>query len=294
MVYPGNRRYRDKLVSERLLPWLGLPDLVPIGLLKSGGRWGLYATAQDLLNEVDDERLAEVTAAIGTTFPSARSVSLAARWPSLLEKAGIPHDRAPLVNATLGTVYAMDRVCAEMVRRCDKPPEQATLAILGGGGFVGRRLLPRLVGRYGRVVAVDTAYAQPEEADGALRTGDPSVLGDADAVLVLTPRGDDAAPYARFARTGQVWGDDTFPDMQPATQREFLRRGARLYKTSLVDETLRFVPPLPTFGSNHVPGCLVAAIVNERRPGLTDVDEFYREADQAGLRARLFEHRDDV
>ena len=65
---------------------------------------------------------------------------------------------ARILDATLGTVYAMQRVCEAMVRRRGLAPAEARLAVLGGGGFVGRELLPRLEGRYRTLIAVDPCY----------------------------------------------------------------------------------------------------------------------------------------
>jgi hypothetical protein len=82
--------------------------------------------------------------------------------------------------------------------------------------------------------------------------------------------------------------------MTPAAQRRLVDAGVRLFKTSMVDSSLRFIPPLPTFGRSNVPGCLISAMVNEKKPRVTDLDEFYAIADQMGLEAKLFPHRQDL
>lgn len=290
MVYPGSRRYQDRFILRSWLRWMPFPDIVPIGLVRVSGRWGVYASATHILTEEPPQVVGRITRSIMRTFPYARSVSLAGGWPSTLAKAGLPTHGGPIVNGTRGTVYAMERVCDAMVRRCGVPASEAHLCVLGGGGFVGRKLLPRLAKRYARVTAIDPCYEREERDGHVCRTPSPELLASADAVLVLTPRGDDALAYARHAAPGQIWGDDTFPDMSLATQAAFCRRGVRLFKTSLADTTLRFLPKLPTFGRSKVPGCLVAALVNEVEPDVESTNRFYRLADRSGVEARLFEH----
>ena len=293
-VYPASRRYLDAFAFRSWARWLPLPDLIPIGIIGVNGRWGVCASSTRVLTEEAPESLERITGAFGQIFPAARSVSLAGRWPSALAMAGLPTVTGPVVNGTLGTVYAMDRVCSAMVRETGLSAEQAHLCILGGGGFVGRELLSRLAGRYRRLTAIDPCYedTDPEDSQGDVqRTASPWPLETADAVLVLTPRGDDARAYAKHASAGQVWGDDCFPDMSPETQDAFLARGALLFKTSLVLDTLRFLPELHTFGRSNVPGCLVAALVNELEPGVCQLDRFNTLADCTGLRAQLFRHQ---
>ena len=293
MVYPGSRRYIRKFLFDWVYEHVPMPNIIPIGLIVRPGMIGVYASTRELLLEVDGHRLREVTEQIPAAFPFARSVSLAGSWPSLCRKAGFSAATPPLVDAALGTAYAMDRVCEAMVKRRGKEPSEACLCVLGGGGFVGNVLLPRIRDGYRRIVVVDPCYAA-EEVDGSIhRSNDGRRIGEADAVLVLTPRGDDVAEHVEHAAAGQVWGDDTFPDMTASTQQRLRDAGVELFKTAMVDPSLSFIPPLPTFGRRRVPGCLISALVNERRPGVVELDEFYAVADELGLEARLFPHGAD-
>jgi len=296
-VYPGSRRYIDTLVIARWLEWLPFPDLCPIGLIRTEQGVGVLVATTRILTDAEPEVLFRTTRAFRQVFPWARSVSLSGRWQSVLVKQGHPMRAEPLVNGTLGTVYAMQQACEAMVRQAGLAPEDAHLCVLGGGGLVGRELIPRLAGRYRRLTAIDPCYANnpSDDADvGVIRTAYAGPLRTADAVLVLTPTGDDALPYADFAVAGQVWGDDCFPEMSARTQQAFRRRGVRLYKTSLSLDTLRFLPELPTFGRSNVPGCLVSSLVNEVDPGLSSWERFVSVADRLGLRPMLFPHQPDA
>ena len=290
MVYPGSKKYITRYIFRFLYDHLPIPDISPLGLIIRPDMVGVYATTKYPLAEVSKQQLATTTHGITKAFPYARSVSLSGSWPSLLRKAGLSNSSPPLTDATLGTVYAMERICEKMVQLRNKSTDTAKLCILGGGGFVGKGLLPVIRNRYGAVMVIDPCYQETTLDGNVTCTRDPKWIGAADAVLVLTPRGDDAMQYSTYAVVGQVWGDDTFPDMSPATQKSIKDQGALLFKTAMIDKTLRFIPQLPTFGLNHVPGCLISAMVNEIKPGIQEITRFYEIADTLGLEPALFPH----
>ena len=294
MFYPGSDKYITNYMFKWVYEHFPIPDITPLGLILKPGMIGVYATTKDVLQNVEDSRLNEVTSKITTFFPSARSVSLAGSWPSMLQKAGIPNNRPPLVDASFGTIYTMDKICAKMVSKKRKETKDAILCVLGGGGFIGKGLLPKIKNHYKQIFAIDPIYAQDETEENTTFSNNPAHISKADAVLVLTPTGDDAAPYTQFAKNGQIWGDDTFPDMSTQTRAKFKNAGVKLYKPAMVDESFRFVPPLPTFGINRIPGCLISGMVNEVKQGVIDIDSFYKIADTLQIKAKLFLHRKDL
>lgn len=293
MVYPGSKKYITRYIFRFIYDHVPIPDISPLGIIIRPDMIGVYATTKYPLADVSKNQLAAATAGIIKTFPYARSVSLSGSWPSFLSKAGLSNSTPPLIDAALGTVYAMDKICAEMIRLRNETTGNARLCILGGGGFVGKALLPVIRNRYGAIMAIDPCYRETIHDDNVICTSDPKWIRTADAVLVLTPRGDDTAPYSKYAKVDQIWGDDTFPDMSPATQKSIRDKGAILFKTAMIDKTLRFIPPLPTFGINHVPGCLISAMANEKKPGIQDMAHFYKIADTLGLAPMLFPHGRD-
>lgn len=290
MVYLGSKKYITRYIFRFLYDHFPIPDISPLGFIVRPGMIGVYATTKYPLAEVSKQQLAATTDGITKAFPYVRSVSLSGSWPSFLRKAGLSNSAPPLTDATLGTVYAMEKICEEMIQRRNKTTDKAKLCILGGGGFVGKALLPVIRDRYGAIVAIDPCYRETTSEDNVICTKDPKSIRGADAVLVLTPRGDDAIMYSTYAEVDQIWGDDTFPDMSPATQKSIRDKGALLFKTAMIDKTLRFIPSLPTFGINHVPGCLISAMVNEKKPGIQGISRFYEIADTLGLEPRLFPH----
>lgn len=294
MFYPASDKYVQKYMFKWVYDHFPIPDIFPMGLMVRPGMISVYATTKDALQNVDGSRLKEITESIPTYFPYARSVSLAGSWPSMLNKAGLSDVDSPLVDASMGTIYTMDRICAQMVKKKGKELSNAVLCILGGGGFIGKRLLPKIKNNYKQIFAIDPIYPEDRSQDNTVYSNDPAHIRYADAVLVLTPRGDDAAAYAAYAASGQIWGDDTFPDMTPRTREKIENAGARLFKPAMVDRSFRFIPPLPTFGVNRIPGCLISGIVNEIKPGVADIDEFYEVADSLNLEAKLFPHEKDL
>ena len=294
MFYPGSDKYIKNYMFKWVYEHFPIPDITPLGLMIRPGMIGVYGTTKDVLQNVDGARLIEITEKIPTFFPFSRSVSLAGSWPSLLQKAGSPNNQAPLVDASLGTIYTMDRICAQMISKKGKDTKNAVLCILGGGGFIGKGLLPKIKENYKQIFAIDPIYTQDETKGNTVYSNDPVRIRKADAVLVLTPTGDDAAPYAEHAVNGQIWGDDTYPDMSPSTRSKLKSAGVELFKPAMVDESFRFIPPLPTFGVNRIPGCLISGMVNEVKQGITDINSFYEIADTLQVKAKLFPHQKNL
>lgn len=293
MFYPGSEKYIQRYMFKWVYKYIPIPYIAPLGLMLKPGMIGVYATAKNALQDVDASRLEEITSKIPTYFPFARSVSLAGSWPSMLQKAKIPNSRPPLVDASFGTIYTMDKICEKMVSKRDKKVKDAILCIIGGGEFIGKGLLPIIKNNYKQIFTIDPIYEEDATDENTTFSCDPTHITKADAVLVLTPTGDDSAPYTQYAKKGQIWGDDTFPDMSLTTRLAFKNAGVELFKPAMVDDSFRFVPPLPTFGVNKIPGCLISGMVNEVKSGVTDIDSFYKVADTLQVEAKLFLHQKD-
>jgi len=174
-----------------------------------------------------------------------------------------------------------------------KPTEEVTLALIGAAGFIGSRLIESLTTQYDRVIAVDPRYAEASREDGnVFYTVRAEEVADAEAVMVLTGRGSDTASIAHHLTSGTVVADDTHPEI-PASIRDAMEgRGATVLKATVADDRIRFVPPLPDFRSDDIPGCLLEALVVVERgeESLDSQAKFDRAADELGFRARLTPH----
>ena len=174
-----------------------------------------------------------------------------------------------------------------------KPPREVTLALIGGAGFIGSRLIESLTPEFDRVIAVDPRYAEASrEMGNVFYTARAEDVAEAEAVMVLTARGSDTAGIAHHLRPGTVVADDTHPEMPEAIRSTMEERGATFLKATVADTRIRFVPALPDFRSDDIPGCLLEALVVMLRGEeiLDSQSEFNRAAEELGFAARLTPH----
>merc|ERR1712032_1718574 len=99
------------------------------------------------------------------------------------------------------------------------------------------------------------------------KTSNAELASIADIVLVFTPRGDDVVDVIPEAsRTGQLWTDDTHPQMGTAARNALSSRGVEITKLVCTDRSLSMTPALPGFHRGWLPGCLVTAIMVALQP----------------------------
>ena len=295
VVYPGSRRQLGLYVTP-FLARLAAP-VVPLGMIRRGRQWGVYGAVKEVVTELADDPPAveSLLEDVRRAFPAANTIALAGRFPSIAQRVGCPLV-APFVDGVLGTVYSMDRVIRELVARTGLQDHEATVCILGGGGFIGRALVGDLVDRYGRIVALDQRFdAIHDKHARIIETSDRAVVSDADVVLVLTASGEDAWMYIPYVRAGQIWGDDTHPAMSAELQNVLREKGVELWKVGVGDEKFRLVPRLRSLSKYSTPGCLLMAAVQHfhGENALAGTETFSRAADELGFRAHLSRHPRD-
>jgi hypothetical protein len=293
VVYPGTEA--DK--RHCFPPWLerALRPVFPLGVIRFGSYWGLMvsglASAETL--ESAPERLEAFLGEVKGQFEGVEAIALAGRLPSLAVKSGVDLD-PPFTHGDRGTVCAMLGAIRQLAGKLGKPTEDVTLALIGGAGFIGSRLIESLTTEFDRVIAVDPRYAgESREAGNVFYTARAEDVGEAEAVMVLTARGSDTASIAHHLTSGTVVADDTHPEMPEAIRDAMEERGATVLKATVADDRIRFVPTLPDFRSDDIPGCLLEALVVVQRGEeiLDSRAEFNRAADELGFRARLTPHR---
>ena len=292
VVYPGTeahkRHYFPPVIERTLRP------VFPIGAIRFGEYWGLTVSglASDEKLESAPERLEAFLSEVHGQFGDVQAIALGGRLPCLAARSGVEL-QPPFTQGDRGTVWAMLRAVRKLAGMLGKPTEEVTLALLGGAGFIGSRLVENLRTRYNRIIAIDPRYAEASrEAGNVVYTARPEEVAEAEAVMVLTARGSDTASIAHHLTPGTVVADDTHPEM-PATIRAAMEaRGATVLKATVADDRMRFVPPLPGFRSDDIPGCLLEAlvVVQRGREILGSQDEFNRAGDELGFRARLTPH----
>ena len=74
---------------------------------------------------------------------------------------------------------------------------------------------------------------------------------------------------------------DTYPEMLEGLRTRMEERGATVLKATMGDERMSFIPQVPDFRRDDVPGCLLEAVVVARRgeEALATQEAFNRAAD---------------
>jgi hypothetical protein len=292
VVYPGTEAHKRHYFP----PWVErtLRSVFPIGVIRFGSYWGLIVSglASDETLESAPERLEAFLKEVHGQFGGVEAIALGGRLPSLAVRSGVDLG-PPFTAGHRGTVCAMLGAIRQLAERLGKPTQEVTLALLGAAGFIGSRLTESLTTRCKRIIAIDPRYAEASrEVGNVFYTARAEDVAEAEAVMVLTARGSDTASIAHHLTPGTVVADDTHPEMPEAIRDAMEGRGATVLKATVADDRIRFVPPLPGFRSDDIPGCLLEALVVVQR-GKEILDsqvEFNRAADELGFRARLTPH----
>jgi len=274
LVYPGTDYDLDGYCPR----WLARSRLfsgrpVTGGIITRGatGVRGLILvvpnTARQLLAEksiVLDivNRLESISSLVGAT-----TIAMAGQLPSIVEKHGIATNQK-FVNGKLGTVFAIETTL-EKILELENSVANPLIAVIGTG-FIGHAVL-------------ENQKHRGRNAVGFNIESDAKQISTADIVIVLTPRGKDFMPYIPYLKKGAIIIDDTHP-------RIFARiENATLYKVAMSVEGVQFLPKLPGYLFDWVPGCAIEAILQARfgHDTIINPDKARLAAEKIGLKPIL-------
>ena len=238
-------------------------DVGPIGLFRiSGIGWGLIVATPSSNDELRSsaERSRRLVADVERF--RGRRIALAGVIPSCFTQHRVWPDDDRFVRGQYATVHMIRRNVEDVLRR---NPELADRAI----AIVG-------VGATGQLVANDLAHSgyellaldpRPEAAsglgDGVRFLGmDTAALADAGVVVLLSTGGDEGvASIASALIPGTAVVSDTHPKVSRSAARDLHDRGVIVYESALTRRGTRFVPKLPRWPADTIPGCVAQAIV---------------------------------
>jgi len=291
VAYPGTeqdkRHYFPAWVERVVRP------LYSTGLMRFGRYWGLMVAGKVTAESLDDspERLREMLDEARSACPGVQVIALAGRLPSLAIKAGIPLE-APFTQGDKGTLCTMVMTARKQASLLGRTPGELVIAVVGGAGFIGGRLTEELSGEFRHVICLDPRFSERREAGTVLYTAEPEDVAAADAVLVLTSRGEQAASVIPFLTPGTVVADDTHPEMPRNVRREMEGTGALVLKATMGDTRFRIMPRVAFFRSDDIPGCVLEALVvlERGREVLASQAVFNDAASALGFGARLAPH----
>jgi hypothetical protein len=261
LVYPGTEKDKRGYWPKGLDRFFR--TVVPLGFLRLGGKTEMYAATPNTFTEMreDPALLASVLASVRSEFPCAKIIALAGQLPSAAAKANLLVE--PLIPGHRGTRYAMFEACREAGIHVGTPAN-LTIAVIGGAGYIGSRLCHDLKSLFDTVVSYDPRWKDTTPTGtlaGAICDHRPECVADADVIINLAPRGDDFASLVDYVRDGTFVIDDTHPYMHRAVRDRLAGRGVFVLKATMVDKTLRFIPRMPGFRGDDIPGCLLEARV---------------------------------
>jgi hypothetical protein len=196
-------------------------------------------------------------------YGHSRAIALAGRLPALAAREQVPTPR-PMVTEQVGTVaMTVSSVRHLLAQRGRSARTRNVAAVFGGCGFTGHQIALGLRRICSEVIVVDPAAPEAaEKHNGLTYSRDAGIAARANVVVVFTPRGDDVYDIiGQAARAGQLWADDTHPQMSHNTRVALVEAGVELFKLTAIDPDLSYSPPIPSISSNWVPGCLVTALM---------------------------------
>lgn len=274
LVYPGTDYDLDGYCPRWLArSWLFFGRPVTGGIITRGetGVRGLILVVPNTARQMlaDKSLVLDIVNRLNSisTLVGANTVAMAGQLPSIVEKHGIDTDQK-FVNGKLGTVFAIESTLEKVLEK-EVVPGNPTIAVIGTG-FIGEAVLENQK-RKGRKVVGFNIDSDAKDISGA------------DIVIVLTPRGKDFMPYVPHLQKGAIIIDDTHP-------RIFAKiDNATLYKVAMSIERVQFLPKLPGYKFNWVPGCAIEAILQARfgHDTIVDPERAKLAAEKIGLRPIL-------
>lgn len=256
LVYPGSDSDLDAYCPRKLAKsWLFSckPTLGGVISKSVGGRGLILVVPNTIAEFKADKKICEkvmdnlekIRRIVG-----ADSIAMAGQMPSAFVQRGLKLEK-PFVRGNHGTVFCV----METIKRAAEKHNfnsDARIAVVGVG-YVGSILLDALWDEGYEAIGIDIEFKS--QSGVAIMEDGKALLRIADMVVVLTPRGSDFDPYVRYLKKGAVVIDDTHPKIVG-----FNDNGVSFYKVAVGMEGVKFLPRLPGYQDNWIPGCALEGI----------------------------------
>jgi len=246
----------------------------------------------------DSNKVRKYIADLKREFPNANRIALVGRLPGFTLKAGIPIT-PPLVDGSYGTRFAMYDSAIQIANKMEDETYTNSIAILGGAGRIGARLIEDLCKKFQTIIAIDPRYTEEHSkiinGSTVLYTKRGERLKETRLVLVLTARGNDILPMIGHFSPGTIVADDTHPCIKRPARALLKEQGVDLWKTVVTSDAYNMYPRMPNFKNDNIPGCLLEALVLNARgeSALSSPETFFDETRKCGYKTLLIRHPDD-
>jgi hypothetical protein len=289
LVYPGSASDLDGYCPRKIArSWLFSGKPTVGGIISAGkiGVRGIYFVVPNTAKEFFEnnavcqevkKRLEWIKNLLGKR---AKAVAIAGQVPSAFVKNGDPLEE-PFVRGNKGTVFCVMETLHEAMKKQGLEVGKAKIAIIGIG-YVGGLLFDALKAEGQDVIGVDIEF---RKSGVALKEDGEVLISIADVVIALTPKGSDFLPYVKRLKKDAIIIDDTHPKIKMEDQPE----GMIFYKVAVGLEGVKFLPQLPGYRADWIPGCAVEAILTARTGEFNGVSqkEFNHRARSFGFFAHL-------
>ena len=288
------------------------PPVVVLAYIKDKASRGVMVSPVYSEEELatDSNKVSKYIEDLKKEFPKVNRFALVGRLPGFTMKAGIDIV-PPLVDGSMGTRFAMYESAMQIASKLeeatyitltsdsDPKPWAGSIAILGGAGRIGSKLIDDLCKQFQTVIAIDPRYVEERQelmnGSTVIYTKRGERLKGTRLVLVLTARGDDILPMVEHFEPGTVIADDTHPCIKRPTREMLQKQGVDVWKTVVTSAEYGMYPRMPNFRNDNIPGCLLEALVlNATGDHVLDSPErFFEEAKKCGYKTLLIRHPDD-
>ncbi|MFT6905764.1 MAG: hypothetical protein ACJAS1_002426 [Oleiphilaceae bacterium] len=276
------------------------PPVVVAAYIKGKASHGVMISSVYSEEELasDSKKVRKYIGDMRKAFPKVKRFALVGRLPGFSMKAGIDIT-PPLVDGSLGTRFAMYESAIQIAGKLEDRSWAASIAILGGAGRIGSKLIDDLCKSFQTVIAIDPRYTEHhQELKGGstvIYTKRSECLRETRLVLVLTAKGEDILPMVEYFEPGTIIADDTHPCIKRATRERLKKQGVDLWKTVVTSSDYGMYPRMPNFRNDNIPGCLLEALVlNAAGEHVLDsASKFFEEAKKCGYKTLLIRHPND-
>ena len=288
------------------------PPVVVAAYIKDKASRGVMVSSVYSEEELatDSNKVSKYIEDLKKEFPEVNRFALVGRLPGFTMKAGIDI-LPPLVDGSMGTRFAMYESAMQIASKLeeathitltsdlDPKPWENSIAILGGAGRIGSKLIDDLCKQFQTVIAIDPRYVEERQelmnGSTVIYTKRGERLKGTRLVLVLTARGDDILPMVEHFESGTVIADDTHPCIKRPTREMLQKQGVDVWKTVVTSAEYGMYPRMPNFRNDNIPGCLLEALVLNATGDhvLESPEKFFEEAKKCGYKTLLIRHPDD-
>lgn len=259
LVYPGTDSDLDNYTPRRIARsalFSGNPSIGGfISTNASGGRGLVLAIPNTIEDFRRNEQLRRKIMRRLTWLSQAtgiKAIALAGQLPgAIIKREGILNQ--PFVKGINGTVFCISETLYTALKQHQLKAAEINIAVVGVG-FVGGALINFLKNNGMKVTGIDI---EARKSGVSLQHGREIYLQNADVVIVLTPKGSDFLPYIKHLKKDAIIIDDTHPKIREGAQPS----GMHLYKVAMGIGSSRFIPGLPGYRANWIPGCALEAMV---------------------------------